>query len=75
MFRRPARSASRGDRAALLVPGLDAAALERGLAAAPGSVPTLKGAVAEVERVRFYAGGFVGWVLLWVSCVACTAVP
>ena len=56
MFRRPARAAAAGDRAALLVSQLDPALLERGLAAAPGSVPTYWGAVAAVERVRFFQG-------------------
>jgi selenocysteine-specific elongation factor len=60
MFRRPARAAAQGDRVALLVTQLDPKLLERGLAAAPGSVPTFAGAVAAVERVRFYTGGCGG---------------
>ncbi|KAI8468590.1 MAG: SelEFm [Monoraphidium minutum] len=49
MFRRPAATAAQGDRAALLVAQLDPKLLERGLAAAPGSVPALAGAVARVD--------------------------
>lgn len=56
MFRRPARAAAQGDRAALLVTQLDPKLLERGLAAAPGAVPTFGGAVASVEKIRFYGG-------------------
>ncbi len=36
--------------------GLDAACMERGLACAPGSVPTFRAAVAAVEKIRFHAG-------------------
>jgi hypothetical protein len=74
MFRRPARRAAQGDRAAMLVTQLDPKLMERGLAAAPGSVPTFSGAVAAVEKVRFYDGAAVlraaagGWRLA-VECV------
>ena len=40
----------------ICVTQLDAGTLERGLACAPGSVPTFLGAVAQVEKVRFYSG-------------------
>ncbi|KAF8060496.1 Eefsec [Scenedesmus sp. PABB004] len=55
MFRRPVEAVRRGDRAALCVTQLDPGAIERGLAAAPGAVPTFAAAVAAVDKVRFYA--------------------
>lgn len=56
MFKRPVTSVTRGDRAALCVTQLNAKLLERGLAAAPGTVPTFAAAVAAVDKVRFYGG-------------------
>ncbi|KAG2492709.1 hypothetical protein HYH03_009122 [Edaphochlamys debaryana] len=56
VFKTPVPSASAGDRVGLCVTQLEAGLLERGLAAAPGSVPTFRGAVAAVEKIRFYAG-------------------
>lgn len=41
-------------RVGVCVAGLDPAALERGLACTPGSVPTFTRAVAVVEKIRFY---------------------
>lgn len=38
------------------VAGLDAGCMERGLACAPGSVPTFRAAIAAVEKIRFHAG-------------------
>lgn len=56
MFRRPVGSCRAGDRLGICVTQLDPALVERGLAAAPGSVPTFSAALAQVERIRFYAG-------------------
>jgi len=52
IFRRPVGAAAAGDRAALCLTQLDPAALERGLAAAPGSVPTFNACVACVDKIR-----------------------
>jgi selenocysteine-specific elongation factor len=60
MFKRPVTSVTRGDRAALCVTQLNAKLLERGLAAAPGTVPTFAAAVAAVDKVRFYNGAVPG---------------
>nr|BAU61586.1 eukaryotic elongation factor, selenocysteine-tRNA-specific [Gonium pectorale] len=56
MFRSPVQRAVQGDRVGICVTQLDAGLLERGLACAPGTVPTFRGAVAAVEKIRFYAG-------------------
>jgi hypothetical protein len=72
MFRRPARAAAQGDRAALLVTQLDPKLMERGLAAAPGSVPAFCGAVATVEKVRFFDGACWG---LFGPCKALECTP
>lgn len=56
MFRQPVPRAVRGDRAGVCVTQLDAGLMERGLAAAPGTVPTFSGAIAAVDKVRFFAG-------------------
>nr|BCL66109.1 eukaryotic elongation factor [Volvox africanus] len=55
MFKAPVQRAVQGDRVGICVTQLDAGLLERGLACAPGSVPTFKGALAAVEKIRFYA--------------------
>jgi GTPase len=60
MFKRPVTSVTRGNRAALCVTQLNAKLLERGLAAAPGTVPTFAAAVAAVDKVRFYNGPVPG---------------
>jgi hypothetical protein len=54
MFHQPVAAVQRGDRAGLCVTQLNPKLLERGLAAAPGSVPTFAAAVAAVDKVRFY---------------------
>mmetsp|Transcript_10918 Transcript_10918/g.32591 ORF Transcript_10918/g.32591 Transcript_10918/m.32591 type:complete len:694 (-) Transcript_10918:28-2109(-) len=56
MFRRPVRRVRCGDRAGLCLSQLDAAALERGVIAAPGSVPGIQAAFALVRKVRFFRG-------------------
>ena len=45
----------KGDRAGLCVVGLDAKALERGMAATPNSVPEISCAIAVVRKVRYFA--------------------
>jgi hypothetical protein len=56
VFKRPVQSIVAGDRAGICVTQLDAGLLERGLAAAPGSVPTFAAAIARVDKIRFYPG-------------------
>eukprot|EP00698_Gefionella_okellyi_P019832 TRINITY_DN6144_c0_g1_i2.p1 TRINITY_DN6144_c0_g1~~TRINITY_DN6144_c0_g1_i2.p1 ORF type:complete len:333 (-),score=78.06 TRINITY_DN6144_c0_g1_i2:726-1724(-) len=54
MFRTPVSTAVQGDRVGICVTHLEAAALERGLAATPGTIPTFHCAIARVHKVRFY---------------------
>ena len=56
MFRRRVQSISQGDRAGICVSNFDANLLERGIAAAPGAVPLLKGAICLVRKVCYYQG-------------------
>lgn len=56
VFRRPVGECQQGDRAGICVTQLDPGSIERGLACEPGTVPTFKGAIASVEKVRFYNG-------------------
>lgn len=56
MFRRPVERCARGDRVGVCVTQLDAGLIERGLACAPGAVPTYSAAVAAVSKVRFFPG-------------------
>ncbi|PNW81764.1 hypothetical protein CHLRE_06g259200v5 [Chlamydomonas reinhardtii] len=56
MFKQPVQRANAGDRVGVCVTQLDAGLIERGLACSPGTVPTFRGAVAAVEKIRFYAG-------------------
>lgn len=45
-----------GDRVGICVTQLDATWVERGIACTPGSVPTFSGAVAAVDKIRFFVG-------------------
>ncbi|CAD7700999.1 unnamed protein product [Ostreobium quekettii] len=56
MFKQNALKIQGGDRAGVCVTNLDPAKIERGLAAAPGTVPTFQGAIAWVDKIRFYSG-------------------
>jgi selenocysteine-specific elongation factor len=56
MFRRKVRSISQGDRAAICISNFDAKLIERGIAASPGAVQLLKGAIALVRKVPYYPG-------------------
>ncbi len=56
MFRRPVQRCAAGDRVGVCVTQLDPKCVERGLACAPGSVPTFSGAIAAVEKIRFFQG-------------------
>ncbi|GFR43158.1 hypothetical protein Agub_g4205 [Astrephomene gubernaculifera] len=56
VFRRPVSRAQAGERVGVCVTQLDAGLMERGLACAPGTVPSFRGAIAAVEKIRFYAG-------------------
>lgn len=56
MFKKPTQRITQGDRAGVCVTNLDAALVERGLAATPGSVPTIQSSLALVKRIRFFKG-------------------
>lgn len=60
MFHKPVTQVQQGDRAAICVTQLNAKLVERGLAAAPGTVPTFTAAVAAVDKIRFYSGAVQG---------------
>lgn len=60
MFHNPVNQVTQGDRAAICVTQLNSKLIERGLAAAPGTVPTFSAAVAAIDKVRFYAGAVQG---------------
>lgn len=54
MFRKPVKAARQGDRVGICVTNLDAGLIERGIAAAPGSVPLLHSVLCLVKKVRFF---------------------
>eukprot|EP00854_Cymbomonas_tetramitiformis_P014492 gene14492-17132_t len=54
MFHKPVETAYKGDRVGICVTQMDAKSLERGLLAEPKSVPTIDGAIAAVEKIRFF---------------------
>ena len=56
MFKKPVSMIRQGDRAGICVTNLDASSVERGIAAAPGTVPTLNAAIALVKKIRYYTG-------------------
>ena len=60
MFRRKVQTIRQGDRAGICVSNFDSKLLERGVAAAPGAVQLLKGAIALVRKVPYYPGKLVG---------------
>mmetsp|Transcript_19374 Transcript_19374/g.28679 ORF Transcript_19374/g.28679 Transcript_19374/m.28679 type:complete len:714 (+) Transcript_19374:61-2202(+) len=56
MFRRKVQQIGQGDRAGICVSNLDSKLLERGIAASPGAVQLLKGAIAVVRKVQYFDG-------------------
>jgi selenocysteine-specific elongation factor len=60
MFRRKVQKISQGDRAGICVSNFDSKLLERGVAAAPGAVQLLKGAIALVRKVSYFPGKLAG---------------
>ena len=56
MFKRPVDSCARGDRLGMCITQLDHKLMERGLVAAPGTVPTFNAAVVGAEKIRFFKG-------------------
>ncbi|KAJ1450190.1 putative selenocysteine-specific elongation factor, selB [Pelagophyceae sp. CCMP2097] len=56
MFRKPCKTIQAGDRAGMCLAQLDAGVIERGIVAAPGSVPVITAALARVTKVRFFRG-------------------
>ncbi|CAM9216778.1 unnamed protein product [Ectocarpus fasciculatus] len=54
MFKKPVKFAQQGDRVGICVTGLDPSAIERGVLAAPGSVPLLSSAICLVKKVRYF---------------------
>jgi selenocysteine-specific elongation factor len=56
MYRRPVQRAAQGDRIGLCVSNLDPELIERGIAAAPGTVKPVQCAVALVRGVTFHKG-------------------
>ena len=56
MFRRKVQLISQGDRAGICVANFDSKILERGIAATPGAVQLLKGAIALIRKVPYFPG-------------------
>ena len=56
MFKRKTMQISQGDRAGICVSSLDSNLLERGVAATPGAVQWLKGAIALVRKIPYFPG-------------------
>ncbi|KAL0044347.1 hypothetical protein WJX82_001339 [Trebouxia sp. C0006] len=56
MFKRPVHSCQQADRVGICVTQLDAALVERGVACTPGALLTFTGAIAAVDKIRFFIG-------------------
>eukprot|EP00727_Mastigamoeba_balamuthi_P013850 m51a1_g9088 putative selenocysteine-specific elongation factor (538) ;mRNA; r:43311-45327 len=56
VFHKPVQAARIGDRVGLCLPQLDAKAFERGVAAMPGTVPTVAAAVGLAARIPYFKG-------------------
>ena len=54
MFKRPVQFCERGDRLGMCVAQLDHNLMERGLVAAPSSIPTFNAAIVTCEKIRFH---------------------
>ena len=54
MFRKNVKRASQGDRLGICVTAFDAKDMERGLASAIGTVPTVHAAIVLVKKIRYY---------------------
>lgn len=67
MFRRKVESIRQGDRAGICIANLDPKLMERGVAAKPGSVKLMKGAIAVVKKVRYFKGKLVSGAKFHVS--------
>jgi len=67
MFRRKVTEIKQGDRAGICVANLDPNLMERGVAASPGSVRLISGALAVVRKVRYYRGSLASGTKFHVS--------
>jgi selenocysteine-specific elongation factor len=56
MFRKPVKEALQGDRVGICVTNLDSTNIERGIAAAPDSIPLLSSVICMVKKVRYFRG-------------------
>eukprot|EP00741_Cyanophora_paradoxa_P007404 tig00001127_g7163.t1 len=56
VFRKPVQSIQHGDRAGVCVTQFPSEQMERGLACAPGSVPSFSACIAAVDKIRFFKG-------------------
>jgi selenocysteine-specific elongation factor len=60
MFKQQVQTIRQGDRAGVCVSNLDAKLIERSMAATPGAVQLLKGAIALVRKVPYFPGTLPG---------------
>ena len=56
MFKRPVQDCAKGDRLGICVTQLDPKLIERGMLAAPGTVPRFSTAVVLAQKIRYYKG-------------------
>lgn len=68
MFRRKVSFISQGDRAGICVSNFDSNLLERGVAASPGAVQLLNGAIALVRKVPYFHGKLSSGSKFHISC-------
>ena len=56
MFHKSVKTAKQGDRVGICITNLDSSTIERGIAAAPRSVPLIQSVLCLVKKVRFFRG-------------------
>ena len=56
MFKRPVQDCAKGDRLGICVTQLDPKLIERGMLAAPGTIPRFSTAVVLAQKIRYYKG-------------------
>eukprot|EP00002_Diphylleia_rotans_P018534 TRINITY_DN3588_c0_g1_i2.p1 TRINITY_DN3588_c0_g1~~TRINITY_DN3588_c0_g1_i2.p1 ORF type:complete len:456 (-),score=94.69 TRINITY_DN3588_c0_g1_i2:427-1794(-) len=54
MFKKPIQMGKQGDRLGICVTQLDSDSIERGIACAPGTVPTLSAAIVSLRKIRYF---------------------
>jgi selenocysteine-specific elongation factor len=73
MFKKPVQICEKGDRLGICVTQLDPKLIERGMLAAPGTVPRFRTAVVLAQKIRYYKGRILSKMKFHVTVGHATA--